>query len=462
MNEGRGQTPGLREHDSLTPGTREVSMKRTAIILSLIVATVLALAGCAAGQAPGKGGEDAATGQASAAQENVIWASGKLLPARWAALSPATGGTVKAIYPAEGDTVEAGKLLVELDNGILQSQVDVAAAAVAEAEAARAELLAGVVPSDLAAAEADVSGAEGAVAQAQAALMHAQAAIAAAEAQVTIAQAQYNELASHPTAAERAAAQRPVDQARVAVKQAQAAYDLVSGDPHIGARPEAAALEQATAALDSAQAAYNAVGQGATPQQLAVAKAQVDAAKVQVGIARGEIPAAEAGVQMAQAQVARTQAALYRLKAGATAEKKAMADARVKSAQAALASAQAALAQAQITAPFAGQVGAIYLRAGELATPGQPVLTFGDTGIMRVETTDLRETDVARLRIGMPVEVTFDALPGRAFQGTVARIAPMSSTEKGSTNYTVIVDVADLDPSLRWGMTAFVNIQVVK
>ena len=54
--------------------------------------------------------------------------------------------------------------------------------------------------------------------------------------------------ASGPTTAERVAAQRPVDQARIAVKQAQAAYDLVHNDPHIGALPEAAALEQATAA----------------------------------------------------------------------------------------------------------------------------------------------------------------------------------------------------------------------
>ena len=96
-----------------------------------------------------------------------------------------------------------------------------------------------------------MNAAQGAVAQAQAALKHAQASVAAAEAQVTIAQAQYNELASGPTTAERVAAQRPVDQARIAVKQAQAAYDLVHNDPHIGARPEAAALEQATAALDS-------------------------------------------------------------------------------------------------------------------------------------------------------------------------------------------------------------------
>ena len=90
----------------------------------------------------------AAGTQAPAAQENVIWASGKLLPARWAALSPATGGTVKALYPAEGDRVEAGTLLAEIDNGILQSQVEVAAAAVAEAEAARAKLLAGAAPAD--------------------------------------------------------------------------------------------------------------------------------------------------------------------------------------------------------------------------------------------------------------------------------------------------------------------------
>ena len=62
----------------------------------------------------------------------------------------------------------------------------------------------------------------------------------------------------------------------------------------------------------------------------------------------------------------------------------------------------------------------------------------------------------------MPVELTFDALPGRAFQGKIARIAPMSTTEKGSTNFTVIVEMPDLDPSLRWGMTAFVNIQAGK
>jgi multidrug resistance efflux pump len=87
---------------------------------------------------------------------------------------------------------------------------------------------------------------------------------------------------------------------------------------------------------------------------------------------------------------------------------------------------------------------------------------LGDPRQMHVETTDLRETDVVRLQVGMSVEVTFDALPNRFFQGVITQIAPVSNTEKGSTNYTVHVDVTDLDESLRWGMTAFVNIQATR
>lgn len=435
-------------------------MKHSAIILMLLLVFLLVLAGCTAGQAPATGGDATAEAQASAEQENIIWASGTLLPVQWAALSPAAAGAVKAIYIVEGEQVEAGKLLIELNNDILQSQVAVAAAAVAEAEAARAKLLAGAPPADLAAAQAEMAAAQAALAQAEAAVAQAKSTADAAQAQVAVSQAQYNLLARGPTAAERVAAQRPVDQARIAVKQAQAAYDLVAGDPHVGARPEAAALESATAALASAQAAYDAAVQGATPQQLAVARAQIEAAKAQAVSAASQIPIAEAGIAAAQAGATRARAALDRLNAGATAEERAMADAGVASAQAALAAAQAALHQTQVIAPFAGQIGAVNIRPGELATPGQGLLVLGDTGHMRVETTDLRETDVARLKMGMTVGVTFDALPGRTFEGAVTRIAPMSSTEKGSTNYTVIVEVRELDPALRWGMTAFVNIQV--
>lgn len=434
-------------------------MKYIPVVLLLIILT---LTGCSG--AAGKSATDAAkkADGLATSQDNVIWASGKLLPARWAGLSPATSGALRALNVAEGDQVEAGALLAEVDNGILQSQVEVARAAVGEAEAARNKLLAGATPTELAQAQADVLAAQSGVAQAQANLKQAQEAGVVAEAQVAITQAQYAELASRPSPAERIEAQRRIDLARLALEQAQRAYDKVRGDPHIAALPQALALQQATTDYEAAKAAYQVATQGATREQLAVAQAQINAAKAQVQVVRAQVPPAEAAVKSAEAQVVRGQAAFDRVKAGTTAEDKAMAEARVKSAQALLAQAQAQLKQTQVIAPFAGQVGTIHMRPGELAAPGQPVLMLGDTSKLRVETTDLRETDVTKLKVNMPVEVTFDALPGRTFQGKIARIAPMSTTEKGSTNFTVIVEAPDLDGSLRWGMTAFVNVRVDK
>ena len=35
--------------------------------------------------------------------------------------------------------------------------------------------------------------------------------------------------------------------------------------------------------------------------------------------------------------------------------------------------------------------------------------------------------------------------------------SPVSASDKGSTNYTVHVELADLDDGLRWGMTASIS-----
>ncbi|MEZ4767816.1 MAG: efflux RND transporter periplasmic adaptor subunit [Caldilineales bacterium] len=103
------------------------------------------------------------------------------------------------------------------------------------------------------------------------------------------------------------------------------------------------------------------------------------------------------------------------------------------------------LAKAQLAAPFAGTA-ALWMRPGEIVTPGHEVIALGDLSSYQVETTDLRETDVARVSIGQPVEVTFDALPNRTFNGKVVRIAPMSTQTQGSVNYTAVVELDEIDP----------------
>ena len=436
-------------------------MKRTIVIfVAVAVAAVLGWWAYGAYFAPAPEPTQAEREAAAEAEDlaNVIWASGKLQPRVWAGLSTANTGIVGQIHVGEGDWVEAGALLLELDNAVLQSEVEMAAAQVVEAQAALDKLLAGATAAEIAGARAQVAAAEAMVAQAAGQMLEAQSAIDLTETQVDIAEKEYAELASHPTAAELDAAEAEASIAQAGVSQAQAAYNLVRGDPNIAARPEAMVLQQATASLEAARAKLNLVKQGATSQQLAVLQSRIDAAREQVESAKSRAPAAEAAVESAMAGQASAQATLDRLLAGATAEEIAMAEAHVQSAMAALASAQARLAQGQITSPFAGQIGTINLRPGEMASPQQFAILMGDTRQMHVETTDLRETDVVRLSLSMPVEVTFDALPDRIFQGTITKIAPISNTEQGSTNYAVEIDVENLDDNLRWGMTAFVNI----
>ena len=60
-------------------------------------------------------------------------------------------------------------------------------------------------------------------------------------------------------------------------------------------------------------------------------------------------------------------------------------------------------------------------------TPAFDEYTVVLSGSLRVETTDLSETDIARVKEGQPVNVTFDAIKGKTLTGKVARIAPMSS-----------------------------------
>ena len=86
------------------------------------------------------------------------------------------------------------------------------------------------------------------------------------------------------------------------------------------------------------------------------------------------------------------------------------------------------------------------------------MLLAGGDGL-EVETTDLNEIDVARVKVGDTVTVTFDALPDVTVQGKVASIAPRSS-EGAGVNYTVHVTFDDAPDGLRWGMTAFVDIAV--
>jgi RND family efflux transporter MFP subunit len=174
-----------------------------------------------------------------------------------------------------------------------------------------------------------------------------------------------------------------------------------------------------------------------------------------------DLAEAEANLTLAEAQLVTAQRDFEKLKEGPDPQDVALAEARVENAKIQLDAAQASLDDLSLVAPFDGTVSELNVRQSEWLVPGQPVLTLADLDHLQVETTDLNEIDVARIQEGDPVLVTFDALPGVEIPGEIVRIASKASPGAG-VNYKVTVELAELPEALKWGMTAFVDIQLGK
>lgn len=393
----------------------------------LVLATLLGLAACTVEEDP------VPTSIIDDDFANTVSVTGKLTPREWTAVGTTVGGQVVAISGEEGEAVDVGDVLLRLDDRDARLAIRQAEANLQQAVAELTRLQAGPREEDVAVAEAQIETATATLYQAakerdQLRAGQLEARLAAADAEIAAAQSQ--ELTT-----------RQIHDEMMKCHT----VELEDGStkeicPTLGTYEERARFE-----WHAARAALTAADQGKAaiePEH----EAQVTAASAAVGAAARQ-------VNLAEAQAARVQAT-------ARAEEIAVAQAGVAQAEAALAAAELNLTHTVVEAPIAGTVGAIDVRLGQFATPGVPVITLGDLTTLRVETTDLDEIDVGRVAVGQEAVVTFDALPDRTFNATVVRISPMAATTGGGVTYTVILELAELDPVLRWGMTAFVDIEI--
>jgi HlyD family secretion protein len=87
-----------------------------------------------------------------------------------------------------------------------------------------------------------------------------------------------------------------------------------------------------------------------------------------------------------------------------------------------------------------------------------PLVRLADLSGWRVETTDLTELSVVRIKGGDRAIITFDALPGVEIPGTVTRINALGENRRGDITYTAVITPDEQDARLRWNMTASVMI----
>jgi HlyD family secretion protein len=120
-----------------------------------------------------------------------------------------------------------------------------------------------------------------------------------------------------------------------------------------------------------------------------------------------------------------------------------------------------------VRAPFSGVISQRFADPGAFVTPTTTAsASAGATSSSIVELSKglevlakVPESDLGRLRLGMPASVRVDAFPDRRFAARVRQIAPRAVKTNNVTSFEVKLALVDPAPELRIGMTADVDFQ---
>lgn len=216
---------------------------------------------------------------------------------------------------------------------------------------------------------------------------------------------------------------------------------------------------RAEAQLKGAQADVSAVEHGGTKEEVlstrnALVKAQADrdAAQrnfdamqrlLQTGAAsQAEVDAAQNQLRVADANVHFLQ---QKLNGRYSQQDIGHVEAQQAEARASLAAAQELLRNSNVTAPRAGVVYSLPVQPGTFVNAGDLLVQTADLHKVRVRAF-VDEPEIGKLSKGQEVEVTWDALPGRVWKGTLESL-PSTVVQRGTRvvgEVTCVVDNSDL------------------
>ncbi len=335
-------------------------------------------------------------------------------------------GTLVAVYFREGDHVKAGQVVAQQDVSDISANISQA--------------------------EANLKAAITKKAQAAAALQSARTSL-----QLTIQQTKIG-LSNSQTAVDaskqslqimvKGARQQERQEAAENVKAAKANYRKAASDL---ARYEQLykqqaisqqQLDAAQATAESAKAQYNSAVQAYSLIQAGNRPEQIRQAEIALQQSQENLKLAEANQSQVEVQrdnVTTAEAAVQAAIAG------------VDQARASLAVAEQAYKDAFVRSPINGVVAKRMVERGQQMGAGNPVMEIVALDSVYFEGL-LSETEFSKVKRGQSVQVTVDALPGKTFFGTVARIYPVASS--ASRDFTLRIDIPNTTGELRPGMYA--------
>ncbi|OPJ57367.1 efflux RND transporter periplasmic adaptor subunit [Clostridium oryzae] len=120
--------------------------------------------------------------------------------------------------------------------------------------------------------------------------------------------------------------------------------------------------------------------------------------------------------------------------------------------------AQDAIDSMTIKAPITGIVTAVSVSNGDSVQNAASLLTITNMNSIRVKTS-VDELDINKVKKGQSAEITFDAIDGKTYKGTVKQIAQTGTTSNNVTTYEVVVSV-NSPTKIKLDMNATVTIKV--
>lgn len=174
---------------------------------------------------------------------------------------------------------------------------------------------------------------------------------------------------------------------------------------------------------------------------------------VDTSIEEAELRGLEAQAKLAEISLARAKE--LRISGTNTVNDLDVAEATASQAAASVAQLKATIAKKRIVAPFSGRMGIVKVYEGQVLSKGDAIVVLEKVDPIYVDFS-VSQQELARMAVGLPVSVTLDTYPGRAFAGKIAAISPRVNDATRSVDLRAVLE--NKDEALRPGMYGRVEI----
>jgi HlyD family secretion protein len=184
---------------------------------------------------------------------------------------------------------------------------------------------------------------------------------------------------------------------------------------------------------------------------ISTARTNVNTAITNFGVAQEKLQTAESNLALERQNLALKEA-------GSSIEEITAQEAKLSQAQAAVEKIQIQLAKTQLRSPIRGIVTRQDAKVGELVSAGSSITSLILNNDFEIET-NVPEADIAKIAVGNPAQVTLDAYGRDAvFQAEVIAVDPAEIIIEGVATYKVILQFLEEDKRIKSGMTSNIDI----